>query len=123
MYAVFFEDNNIFVDIFNTSCRSYQHIPWNCNDTILGGQRREEPTAEGREKKYPGILYGCANLSKALLIILLWNRGQNELRKKALYCITSPISQMFWQFFYSMFLCIFNISSLNFNQLSRIKDV
>ena len=52
MYVAFFEDNYIFVDNFNTSSQSYQPIPWNCNNKILGtkGLRGRRPTADGREK-------------------------------------------------------------------------
>ena len=48
MYIAFFEDNYIFVDNFNTSSRSYQPIPWNCNYKIW---EAEGPRAE--ENKYP----------------------------------------------------------------------
>ena len=46
MYACcVFEDNYIFMEYFYTSFRSYQLIPWNCNNKSLG--------AEGREKQIP----------------------------------------------------------------------
>ena len=47
MYIVFFEDNYIFVNNFNTSPRSYKCIPWNCNNKVW--------RAEGQEKQIPGI--------------------------------------------------------------------
>ena len=36
--------------------------------------------------------------------------------------LTSPVSKMFWQLHYRIFLCIFNISCLNFNRLRRIQS-
>ena len=57
MYVVFLK--YIFVENFNTSSRSHQPIPWNCNDKSLvaEGPRDRGPTygAEGREKQIPII--------------------------------------------------------------------
>ena len=36
MYVVFLK--YIFVENFNTSSRSHQLIPWNCNDKVLGAE-------------------------------------------------------------------------------------
>ena len=46
MYVVFLK--YIFVENFNTSSRSHQPIPWNCNAKILGA---EGPRAD--KNKYP----------------------------------------------------------------------
>ena len=35
-----FEDNYIFVDNFNISARSYQPIPWNCNNKTYVAEGR-----------------------------------------------------------------------------------
>ena len=47
VYKVYcnFEDNYIFVGNFDTSYRSYQHTPWNCNNKIYGveGSRDQGP--------------------------------------------------------------------------------
>ena len=47
------------------------------------------------------------------------NRDRTNCVRK-LY-LTLLISQMFWKFYYPIFLCIFNIPNLNFSLLSRIQ--
>ena len=52
MYVVFLK--YIFVENFNTSSRSHQPIPWNCNNKILGAEGRHMgPRAKGQEKQIP----------------------------------------------------------------------
>ena len=57
MYVVFLK--YIFVENFNTSSRSHQPVPWNCNDKILGAKgpraegRHMGPRTKGQEKQIP----------------------------------------------------------------------
>ena len=98
IYVVIFEDNYIFVENVNTSSRSYQPIPWNCNNKIYG--------TEGREKQIPAFWSSPVSFVYSVYSVLFIP----FLHEFIFHCFTSLFIYLF-VYLFSIYLSLTNFIS------------